>query len=121
LSNKDTKFPIEISKYLQNSIIFIKKNMEQATAQVQAKLKLINIVTLVFVGSSFLLKYLKSDILESNSLEIRLGILAVVIGLFIYRIFLEVKHKLFDLKKYYILIFFIAISFLFFLYSWFLV
>lgn len=87
-------------------------------SKVQIKLKNIKTATLMILGLFILLRYVKSPYLEDYMLEISLSFMVLVLVLFIYRVFLEVKHGLFEPKKYYLFAFFILITIIYGLFSW---
>jgi hypothetical protein len=88
-------------------------------SQLEAKFKNIKIAIFFVIGLQFFLNYSKIPSLEPYSLPIILFLLALVVLLFSYRIYLEVKNQIFDLKKYYLFLFFIGLSILISVYYWF--
>lgn len=79
----------------------------------------IKTATLMILGLFILLRYIKSPYVEPYMMELSLVFMFLVLGLFVLRIYLEVKNNLFVAKKYYLFAFFIVATTIYGLYNWF--
>lgn len=85
---------------------------------IQKKLKNIKTATLMILVFFILIRQVQSTHLEDYKLEISYLFMLIVLALFAFRVYIEVKNKLFEPKKYYLLLFFILASVAVSLFSW---